>query len=190
MKFETRIQKRIKDYRRAKELTLRQIADKAGCTPSFISQVERGLTVPSLSMVGRLAAALNIPVMELFGESAEGKVSDWPLRKADRKTIHYPDGKVTSQILTTRVTVRKMEPLISVIEPGGASDGAEGMTHPGETEEFVLVLKGTLDFTIGGRDIRLRQGDSLSFSGGLAHRWANNGKRTAEVLFVFTPPIW
>jgi len=190
MKFETRIQQRIKDYRRARELTLRQIADKVGCTPSFISQVERGLTVPSLSMVGRLASALNIPVMELFGETADGADSDWPLRKADRKTIQYPDGKVTSQILATRVTIRKMEPLISVIKPGGTSDGAEGMTHPGETEEFVLVLKGTLDFTVGGREIRLRQGDSLSFSGAMTHRWVNNGKKTAEVLFVFTPPIW
>jgi len=190
MKFETRIQKRMKDYRKARELTLRQIAGKVGCTASFISQVERGLTVPSLSMVGRLAAALDIPVVELFAESADGIDNDCPLRKADRKTIHYPDGKVTSQMLATRVTVRMMEPLISLIEPGGTSDVAEGMTHPGETEEFVLVLKGALDFTVGGREIRLRQGDSLGFSGARTHRWVNNGKRTAEVLFVFTPPIW
>lgn len=185
-----KIQKRIRDYRKERGLTLRQLAEKVGCTPSYVSQLEKGLTVPSLSMVGRLAAALNITVIDLFSEGSDGEQGDWHLRKADRKTIDYPDGKVSSQLLVTRISTKKMEPLISIIEPGGRSDAAEGMTHPTGTEEFVLVMKGEIDFNLNGKEIHLLEGDTLDFDGTLPHRWVNNGNETAEVLFIFSPPIW
>ena len=188
--MQSKIQKKIREYRKERGLTLRQLAEKAGCTPSYISQLESGLTVPSLSMVGRLAAALSITVIDLFSELSNGEDSDWFLRKANRKTIDYPDGKVSSQLLVTRISRKKMEPLISAIEPGGTSDGAEGMHHPMGTEEFVLVMKGEIDFTIDGKDIHLCEGDTLDFDGTLPHRWVNNENETAEVLFVFSPPVW
>ena len=50
--MERKIQKRISEYRKDRGLTLQQLAERAGCTPSYISQLEKGLTVPSLSMVG------------------------------------------------------------------------------------------------------------------------------------------
>ena len=188
--MERRIQKRIREYRKERELTLRQLAEKVGCTASYVSQVEKGLTVPSLSMVGRLVAALNIKVIDLLSEVQDEDQTDWHLSKADRKMINYPDGRVSSQLLVTRISTKKMEPLISVIKPGGTSDEAEGMTHPVRTEEFVLVMKGEIDFSVNGKEIHLREGDTFYFDGTLPHRWVNNGNKTAEVLFVFSPPIW
>jgi len=90
----------------------------------------------------------------------------------------------------TRISTKKMEPLISIIEPGGTSDDAEKMHHPVGTEEFVLVMKGEIDFNLNGKEIHLREGDTLDFDGTLPHRWANNGNETTEVLFIFSPPIW
>jgi transcriptional regulator with XRE-family HTH domain len=188
--MEKRIQKKVYEYRRERRFTLRQLAERAGCTASYISQVENGLTVPSLSMVGRLAAALDIPVIDLFSEEAEEDQNSGYLCKAGRKTINYPDGKLSSQFLVTRISKKKMEPLISIIKPGGTSDAAEGMTHPIGTEELVLCMKGEIDFNINGKEIHLCEGDTLSFNGVLPHRWVNNSKKTAEVLFVFSPPIW
>ena len=188
--MERKIQKRIREYRKERGLTLRQLAERAGCTPSYISQLEKGLTVPSLSMVGKLASALHIPVIDLFSDLSNGEDSAWYLRKADRKTIDYPDGKVSSQLLVTRISRKKMEPLISRIEPGGRSDGSEEMNHPPGTEEFALVIKGEIDFEINGKEIHLQEGDTLSFDGALPHRWVNNGHEAAEVLFVFSPPVW
>lgn len=184
------IQQKIRDLRKERGLTLRQLAEKAGCTQSYISQIETGLTVPSLSMVGRLAAALKINVVDLFSEISNGEETNWHLPRANRKTINYPDEKVTSQLLVSRISTKKLEPLISFIEPGGRSDGAERMNHPVGTEEFVLVLNGEIDFAINGKDFHLGEGDTLDFDGTLPHSWENNGQETAEVLFVFTPPIW
>lgn len=184
------IQKKLNEYRRERGWTLRQLAEKAGCTASYISQVEKGHTVPSLSMLGKLAGALNIPVIDFFYGEPEEDQNGCCLRKADRKIIKYPDGKLSSQFLVTRISKKKMEPLITVIKPGGTSDAAEGITHPAGTEEFVLCMKGEIDFNIGGKEIHLYEGDALSFNGILPHSWANNTKKTAEVLFVFSPPIW
>jgi len=188
--MQRRIQEAIRRYRKQRGLTLRRLSEKAGCTQSYISQLEKGHTVPSLSMVGRLAAALDIKVVDLFSDVSNGEDNDWSLRRADRRKIEYPDGNVSSQILVTRVSTKRMEPLISNIEPGGTSDTAEGMCHPTGTEEFVLVLRGQLDFQINGKRILLHEGDTLYFDGNLPHGWMNNGSEEAEVLFVFTPPTW
>jgi transcriptional regulator with XRE-family HTH domain len=184
------VQLKIRRFRKESGLTVRQLAERAGCTHSYISQIEKGMTVPSLSMLGKLAAGLGINVVDLFDESPNGHETDYYLAKSERKTINYPDGKVSSQILVSRIMTRKMEPLVSVIQPGGSSDEAEKMVHPPGTEEFVLVLKGELEFRVNGKETCLKEGDTLSFDGTLPHRWINSGKRNAEVLFVFTPPIW
>lgn len=184
------IQKRIREYRKKEGLNLRQLAERVGCTSSYISQVEKGHAVPSLSMVGKLAKALNINVIDLFNEELDKDQSHWHLRNTERKIINYPDGKITSQLLVERISTKKMEPLITEIKPGGTSDRAERMTHPPGTEELVLVLKGEVVFYLNDREIHLLQGDTLSFDGTIPHRWVNKGKDKATVLFVFSPPIW
>ncbi len=188
--MERSVQQKIKTYRQQRGLTLKQLAEKAGCTQSYISQLEKGLTMPSLSMLGKLSAALDIKVVDLFGEVSNGGENNWLLRKGDRRNIAYPDGKVSSEMLVTRVSGKRMEPLMSIIEPGGTSDTAEGMSHPVGTEEFILVLKGEIDFQIDGKNMLLREGDTLYFDGNLPHRWENHGRKTARVLFVFAPPTW
>ena len=102
------IQKKINIYRKERGLTLRQLGEKVGCTPSYISQVEKGFTVPSLSMVGKFASAFEISVVDLFSELPDEVAGDWHLPKKDRKTINYPDGKVTSQLLVSRISTKKM----------------------------------------------------------------------------------
>ena len=190
MKMENKIPGRLKQLRSRKKLTLQQLAQKAGCTKSYISQLEKGTGSPSVSMLGRLAEALEIPVADLIRDEGGEDRGNWHLRKADRRTINYPDGKVTSQLLTKGVFQKKMQPLLSVIEPGGMLNDSEKMSHPKGAEEFVLVLKGDIEFEIGSKIIFLQQGDTLYFDGDLPHRWMNVGKETAEVLFVWTPPVW
>ena len=109
-KIQDKVQERIHKYRQERGLTLRQLAEDVGCTPSYISQIENGLTAPSLSMIGKLASALKIPVIDLFSEEPDQDRIEGYLCKSDRKTIKYPDGKVSSQVLVTRVSTKKMEP--------------------------------------------------------------------------------
>jgi transcriptional regulator with XRE-family HTH domain len=188
--MENKIPARLKQLRNQQKLTLQQLAEKAGCTKSYISQLEKGTSAPSVSMLGRLAEALQTPVADLIRDEDREDMGNWHLRKADRRTINYPDGKVTSQLLTKGVFQKKMQPLLSVIEPGGMLNETGKMSHPKGAEEFVLVMKGKIEFEIGSKCISLQQGDTLYFDGDLPHRWSNTGRESAEVLFVWTPPVW
>ena len=188
--MEIKIPDRLKQLRKRKKLTLQQLAQKAGCTKSYISQLEKGTSSPSVSMLGRLAEALETPVADLIRNGNGEDQGNWHLRKADRRTINYPDGKVASQLLTKGVFQKKMQPLLSVIEPGGMLNDSGDASHPRGSEEFVLVMKGEIEFEIGSKIFSLETGDTLYFEGALPHRWMNKGKETAEVLFVWTPPVW
>ena len=89
------LQEKIRELRKKKKFTLEQLAQKAGCSKSYISQLEKGKTVPSVSMLGRLAGALDSQVSELLSENSQDFQWDWHLPKTERRTIQYPDGKVT-----------------------------------------------------------------------------------------------
>ena len=184
------IQKKIRELRKNKKMTIDQLAKRAGCTKSYISQLENGINAPSVSMLGRLAEALDIQVGDFFRNENGEVQKNWKLCKTDRRTINYPDEKVSSQLLTRAIFQKKMQPLISIIEPGGTSDDSAKLLHPEGSEEFVLVLKGEIDFEINLDHITLQEGDTLYFNGDQPHSWINNGKETAEVLFVWTPPVW
>jgi transcriptional regulator with XRE-family HTH domain len=184
------LQEKIRELRNNKKYTLEQLAQKAGCSKSYISQLEKGKNVPSISMLGRLASALDSQVSELLSENSQDFQWDWHLAKSERRIIQYPDGKVTSQLLTRGVFQKKMQPVITIIKPGGTSDKIGRLFHPPGSEEFVLVLEGEIDFWIGTDHIMLKKGDTLYFKGDQAHGWANTGKKTARVLFTWTPPVW
>ena len=184
------LQEKIRELRKNKKYTLEQLAQKAGCSKSYISQLEKGKNVPSVSMLGRLASALDSQVSELLSENSKDFQWDWHLPKPERRIIQYPDGKVTSQLLTRGVFQKKMQPVLTIIEPGGTSDKIGKLIHPPGSEEFVLVLEGEIDFWIGTDHIMLQEGDTLYFKGDHAHSWANPGKKTARVLFTWTPPVW
>src|SRR5687768_16122181 len=62
---------RIRSLRQARHLTLREVADRAGVTESFLSQVERDVTSPSIATVHRVARALGLSIAQLFAEEAE-----------------------------------------------------------------------------------------------------------------------
>jgi transcriptional regulator with XRE-family HTH domain len=188
--MENQIPKRLKELRQQKQFTLEQLARRAGCTKSYISQLEKGTSAPSVSMLGRLADALEVHVVDLFRDDTSGRQGNWHLRKIDRRTIYYPDGKVISQLLTKGVFQKKMQPLLSVIKPGGMLNNSGTMVHPKGSEEFVLVLKGEVEFEIGSKRLFLQVGDTLYFNGDIPHHWVNTGRETAEVLFVWTPPVW
>ena len=64
----------IKAARTARDMTLADLAAQIGLDKGYLSKVERGLKVPSIASLLKLAQALEIPVSQLFGESVDGSV--------------------------------------------------------------------------------------------------------------------
>ncbi|HJW22600.1 MAG TPA: cupin domain-containing protein [Candidatus Limnocylindrales bacterium] len=176
--------RQIRHLRRAKRLTLRALADRAGVTESFLSQVERGITSPSISTLRRIATGLDESIGSLFADDAEpGRVT----RKSDRRVIDYPGLRARDEFLT-RSRDGRLQVIESIIEPGGGT-GDEAYAHESD-EECVIVLEGSLDIWIDDVAYHLETGDSITHSSRLPHRNRNAGAVRTRVLFILTPPSY
>lgn len=175
---------RIRQRRRVKGMTLRDLAGRAGVTESFLSQVERGLASPSISSLRRIAAGLDQSIASLFdGETGPGLL----VRAGERRVIEYPGLMARDEFVTSSLTGR-LQVILSVIQPGGGT-GDEPYAHDSD-EECVLVLEGSLDLWIGDVLYRLEAGDSITHSSRTPHRNRNSGTVPTRVLFILTPPSY
>ena len=173
---------RIRAMRQARHLTLRDVADRAGVTESFLSQVERDVASPSIATVGRIARALDLSIAQLFAEDGQvGRV----VRREARRRIAYPGLRAVDEFLTSNMAGR-LQVIVCTIDPGGGT-GEEPYTHDSD-EEVVVVLAGVLDLWVGDEHYVLREGDSITFSSRTPHWNVNRGDVPATVLFCLTPP--
>ena len=168
--------------RQARRLTLRELADRAGVTESFLSQVEREVASPSIATVQRIARALDLSIAQLFaeeprrdGSSGARRAGGSPIRASGRRRVpdREPGGPAAGHPARS-------------IEPGGGT-GEEPYTHDSD-EEFVVVLEGVLDLWVGDEHYVLREGDAITFDSHLPHWNINRGDDPAVVLFCMTPP--
>lgn len=173
---------RIRALRQARGDTLRELAQRAGVTESFLSQVEREVTSPSIASVQRIARALDLGIADLFVEEAPlGRV----VRRAERRRIVYPGLHASDEFLTTGRDGR-LQVIVSELEPGGGT-GEEGYVHESD-EEVVIVLEGRLDLWVGDEHHRLEEGDAITHSSRQPHHNRNPGPGRAVILFCSTPP--
>jgi quercetin dioxygenase-like cupin family protein len=163
-------------------VTLRELASRAGVTESFLSQVEREVTSPSIASVQRIARALDLAIAELFTEEAP---QSRLVRRAERRQIAYPGLRAVDEFLTAGMTGR-LQVILSTIEPGGGT-GDETYAHDSD-EEVVIVLAGQLELWVADEHHLLEEGDSIAYSSRLPHRNVNSSDRQATVLFCVTPP--
>ena len=174
---------RLRALRRSNRLTLRQLADRAAITESFLSQVERGVASPSIATVQRIAHALGLSIAELFTERPTSSL----VRRSERNRISYPGLRAVDEFLTSAPNGR-LQVILSTIEPGGGT-GEEPYTHDSD-EEVVIVLDGRLDVWVGAEHHVLHEGDALTLASRLPHRNTNRGDRPCRVLFCITPPSY
>ncbi|MEK6443796.1 helix-turn-helix domain-containing protein [Pseudonocardia sp. T1-2H] len=135
---------RMRELRRRNNITLREVADAAGVSESFVSQVERGVANPSMASLRRMAEALGESVASLFvGSEMPGMV----VRAGDRKRLAHPAGSLDDYLLTPP-GAKTLQIIYSVVAPGDGS-GEEPYTHPAD-EECVIVIVGQLVVIAGG----------------------------------------
>lgn len=186
---------KLRLLRQDSELTLQTLALAAGVSQSLISQVERGLTSPSITTLRRLAAALNVPVAAFFVGDHTTNTSEGDdkldgqqiiVRSSDRKGLRVPRSNVVYELLTPDLT-RKIEFLWIEYSPGSVTH-PEPMSHPGE--ENALCLEGSVIVTVEGQEFVLSAGDSISFDSGRPHQVENRGNDRAVLISAITPPAF
>ena len=179
---DARIGAQLKAARLAARKTMAEVAEQAGLTKGFVSKLERDLANVSVASLIRLCEALDVSVGSLF-EASTGEV----VRRGARPPINFGGRKMTEYLLTPSGE-KRMQAILSDIEPGGGS-GDEPYSLPADVE-FVFVLAGQLQITVAGEQITLEQGDAFTFPASTQHtfRVAPPADR-AQVLWVFSPAL-
>lgn len=181
----------LRSLRKAKQLSLMQVADAAGLSIGMVSQIERGLASPSIKSLRKLSDALDVPIGWFFHNDAGRPTDelDKVVRREDRRQLRLPTVGSAADLavfeLLTPDLSGDIELLLITLEPGFDS----GTTHQHRGEEAGLVLKGTMDLWVGDSHFVVNQGDSFRFSSTVPHRYANRTDRTAQVVWSLTPPL-
>jgi transcriptional regulator with XRE-family HTH domain len=177
---------KIRELRVQQGKKLKEVSRHVGITTSFLSQVERGVAIPSISSLKKISDALGISISSFFDDNGAKKMgNDFSpvITKKERKMM-VPCPGVTYQLLSKNLQ-GKIEFLLAIYEVG-ATTGPEPYTHRGE--ECALVLKGKLEIEIGSFLYTLEKDDSISFNCETPHRVRNVGKIPAVSIWCITPP--
>jgi transcriptional regulator with XRE-family HTH domain len=183
---------RLREARITRGLSVRELARRVGCSASLISQIERGVSVPSVGVLYSLATELGssldhllfgpaalapgAPAASAPGAPAPARPAAVVQRGGDRKIIDLASG-VRWERLTPQSEA--MTDFLEVIySPGGHStDERRPLRHDGR--EYALVISGTLTANVGFESYDLNPGDSIAFDAAVPHEYLN---KTGEVV--------
>ncbi len=181
---EAAIGEQLRELRQVKNLTLRQVSEKAGISVSYLSQLERNQSRLPIGVLKKISDALGVHMNWFFQRTGDGDAAerDVVVRAANRRRMSFTGLGITEELLSPNLS-GPLELLVSTIEAGADS---EDYSHDGA--EAGLVLSGTLDLWVAGRHFRLLEGDSFSFRSTEVHRCANPTESPTKVLWVITPP--
>lgn len=171
---------RIRALRKRRRLPLSEVAAITGRSIGYLSQIERGLSSPTVRELAQLAGALGVDFLELLAEPSGARPGAPVRRRADETLIPFRGQGVIKRVLAPP-NEGSISFYVMHIAVGGTS-GDEPYTHDGE--EAGYVLRGEVSLTIDGRNFLLRPGDSFRFMSHRPHQFSNAGRREAEVLWV------
>lgn len=174
----------LRALRKARGLTLIDLADTLGRSVGWLSQVERDLSEPAITDLRQIAAALDVSVSSLFRSVAPEGEQGYIVRAAARRPIGSRAAGLVEELLSPDLT-DDFEVVHSTFEP--RSEIMTPVTRP--TQEVGYVVSGNLDIWISGKTFSLSAGDSFRIRGE-AFRWMNPYDDPCTCIWVIAPPVY
>lgn len=186
---ESSIGHRMRLRRKLRNLSLREVAGQSGLSIGQLSQIERGLSAPSLRSIRAICAALDMPVGWLFDDAgaALGPGADIVVRAAGRRTLDL-GAKGMVKALLTPDSCPGIQMMEIVIRPGGSS--GERPYNQVNGAKCGLVTEGALGLALDDAEYRLEEGDSFAFDATRWHRFWCDGDTACRVIWVTAPAFY
>ncbi len=173
---------RLRNLRLARDLTQEELAERADLTKGFISLLERDQTSISVDSLLQILKVLDVKVTDFFKESQPDQVV---FTKSERISL-METGAERFELLIPGGADREMEAALVTLEAGQQTYP----TKPYQGEAFGFVLSGAIQLVFGSDSFSASAGSSFYYSGEREHFIRNSGKRSAEFIWVTTPPTF
>ena len=194
--------RRIREMRKRRGLTLKEVAEATGYTIGHISQIERDLKSPSLVALRKIAACLKCSEVWLIMDdselsaksSEEGKKSkeSYLMRKENRIPMKIPEIDVSYSIFTPsklpNAQEAQMTGLIVRLKPN--TWVTEKMISHGNYDERLLLLKGELELRIDNSTYMIYEGDSFYIPKNCLHNYLNTSNEEATIIVYFSQLVY
>jgi transcriptional regulator with XRE-family HTH domain len=172
---------RLRVERTKAGISQRELARRLGLSASMISQLESGMTKPSVATLYAIVTELNVSLDRLIrGEEFDDGSADEPAQPVTSPVVHASGRQaieLASGVRWEELTAGSedgVDFLQAIYEVGGTSTPTDSlMTHHGR--EYGYVISGTLGVRIDDEEYELCQGDSIAFDSDRPHRLYNKG---------------
>lgn len=180
MSIEEQIGEKIRNLRNQNGLTQEELADRTELTKGFISQLERGLTAPSVSTLLDIVECLGTNLSDFFHEENDLQIV---YHKEDYFEKEDENHNSINWLIATAQS-RSLEPILVQIQPGQSMP--EDKPHEGE--EFGYVLEGAVYLNYGEEIYTVEKGDSFLFPANKKHKISSACKKVSSILWISSPP--
>lgn len=184
------IGRKLRQRRKVKRLSLKEVAHRANLSTGLLSQIERGISTPSLRSLTQACQALEMPMSWLFDRdhSGDDAVSEpYVVRLSQRRRMDLGVGGMIKDILSPD-EISQIQLMRFVIHPGGKSGDSPGQ-HP-TGAKCGTVLAGCLGLEIDGQEHIINEYDSFAFRANSQYRFWAIGDKDCEVIWVTTPALY
>ena len=174
---------RLREQRRSRRLTLRDLARRTGLSAGLISKIENFRTIPSLPVLLSIARELRLDPAKLFDGMPGAEDRPWLLVRAgegmpvERESNH---GMKYTMLLESGLAASEFQLMLVRVSPGAKRKAVSGAGM-----ELLYLLSGELDYRIGDDTIPFRTGDTLLFDGSIPHVPTNNSAAEAVMLALY-----
>lgn len=184
----------VRQLRKARGLTLKQLSEAASVSVSHVSAIERGTTNPSMDALTALASALEVTLDWFFARrpGAGPMERAYVVRRQNRRSLHALYGEEEHELgysdsLLSSTIGGPFYMGLAVYSPDGGDPDAPLYVHDGE--QHGLVIEGELELRIGDEVITLFEGDSYSFHASVPHTAYNRSDRPCRLVWAVSPVI-
>lgn len=175
----------LRALRKARGLTLTDMAENLDRSVGWLSQVERDKSQPSISDLQAIAKCLEVPMSMLFGQTTvPADEHGYVVRAGSRRPIGSKEEGLVEELLSPDLT-DDFEMVYSTFQP--YSRMKKRISRP--TQEVGYLISGQLHLSIGERDYHIQAGDSFRIRGE-AYFWANPYDKPAVAIWVIAPPVY
>ena len=175
---------RLREIRKSLSISLENASRLTGVSKPMLGQIERGQSTPTVTTLWKIATGLKVPLSSFLQE----RQSDYAVVDIhSEEPVSEDGGKMRVYPVFPYDPVQSMEMFFIEFDPGCRHDSER---HADGVEEYVMVVSGKLQLTVGGEEVELAEGEAIHFRADVDHEYNNPFERGCTAYnIIFYPSL-
>ncbi len=169
----------LRKARKRRNYTLKTVAEKAGISQGFLSQIENDVSSPSVDTLVNICNAIGVDPGKILEQAANRKTLV-VIRRSEWRDVEFPPSGFVTRRFFSPENRKTIDSSVLIIRPGGTIPVRKGIRNAQET---LCVLKGSIELVHGDETVEMQKGDAVHFWSIPSRQWLRNKSKSVAVLF-------